>query len=110
PSRLSATQTIQDGNGILGHIFGSKDVSRQVATQAAANTGISADVLRQMLPLVATLAMGALSHRRASALPGNSQTADGGLMGMLGPLLGSNQPGGSSIAGDVMGMLGRVLR
>lgn len=110
PSRLSATETIQDGNGILGHIFGSKDVSRQVATQASANTGISADVLRKMLPLVATLAMGALSHRRAAPLPGSPQTADGGLMGMLGPLLGSNQAGGSSLAGDVMSMLGRALR
>jgi hypothetical protein len=47
-----------DGNGILGHILGSKDVSRQVAAQASARTGIGADVLKKMLPLVATLAMG----------------------------------------------------
>ena len=110
PSRLSATNTIEDGNGILGHIFGSKDVSRQVAAQASANTGIGPDVLKQMLPLVATLAMGALSHRRASPLPDSPQTTDGGLMGMLGPLLGSSQSGGSSLASDVMGMLGRALR
>src|SRR5262249_10117519 len=35
--------TINDGNGILGHVFGSKDVSRQVANQAAAQTGVGAD-------------------------------------------------------------------
>lgn len=112
PSRLASAETVQDGNGILGHIFGSKDVSRQVATQASANTGISPDVLKQMLPLVAALAMGAMSHRRSSPLPGGPQTADAGLMGMLGPLLGgsANQAGGPSLAGEVMGMLGKFLR
>jgi hypothetical protein len=49
PSRLGAAETLQDGNGILGHIFGSKDVSRQVAAQASANTGISPDGLMGML-------------------------------------------------------------
>jgi hypothetical protein len=42
----------------LGHILGSKDVSRQVAAQASTRTGISELVLKQMLPAVATLAMG----------------------------------------------------
>ncbi|HKV99784.1 MAG TPA: DUF937 domain-containing protein [Vicinamibacterales bacterium] len=111
PSVLGAAETVQDGNGILGHIFGSKDVSRQVAAQASANTGISADVLKQMLPLVATLAMGAMARRHASA-PAGAQTADTGLMGMLGPLLGGGSAGGSggSGAGDLMGMLGKLLR
>jgi len=108
PSRLGAAETLQDGNGILGHIFGSKDVSRQVAAQASANTGISPDILKQMLPLVATLAMGAMARRHASA-PAGAQTADTGLMGMLGPLLGGNS-GGGSVANDVMGMLGKFLR
>ena len=112
PSRLSATEPIQDGNGILSHIFGSKEVSRQVATQASANTGISPDLLKQMLPLVAALAMGAMSHRCVSPLPDTPQGADAGLMNMLGPLLGggANPAGGSSIAGDVIGMLGKYLR
>jgi len=108
PSRLKADETLQDGNGILGHIFGSKDVSRQVAAQASANTGISPDILKQMLPLVATLAMGAMARRHASA-PAGAQTADAGLGGMLGPLLDSSRSGGS-VANDVMGMLGRLLR
>ena len=33
-----------DGNAILGHIFGSKDVSRGVANQAADLTGIGGDI------------------------------------------------------------------
>jgi hypothetical protein len=61
-----------------------------------------------MLPLVATLAMGAMARRHASA-PAGAQTADTGVMGMLGPLVGGNS-GGGSVAGDVMGMLGKFLR
>lgn len=32
---LAHPDTVTDGNAILGHVFGSKDVSRQVATRAA---------------------------------------------------------------------------
>jgi hypothetical protein len=39
PAVLADAETIADGNGILGHIFGSKDVSRQVATSAAQSSG-----------------------------------------------------------------------
>ena len=54
PSTLSSPDARDDGNGILGHILGSKDVSRQVAAQASTRTGISESVLKQMLPVVAT--------------------------------------------------------
>ena len=41
------------GNDVLGQIFGSKDVSRSVAQNAASQTGLSPDLLKQMLPLLA---------------------------------------------------------
>ena len=47
---LGSAETIADGNGILGHVFGSKDVSRQVASRAAAQTGLGEGVLKSMLP------------------------------------------------------------
>jgi hypothetical protein len=107
PSAMTGTGAAQDGNGILGHILGSKDVSRQVAARASAQTGIGADVLQKMLPLVATLAMGALA--RQTAAPRSSATpADTGVLGMLTPLLDSNKDG--SVTDDVMGMLGKFLR
>ena len=37
---LTRAETVADGNGILGHILGSKDASRQVAAQAALTSGI----------------------------------------------------------------------
>lgn len=80
PSRLGRAETVRDGNGILAHILGSKDVSRNVAGHAAEQTGIGSDVLRKMLPLVAAAAMGAL----------NRQTRNGGALGELGARRGSS--------------------
>ena len=51
---------VADGNGILGHLFGNKDVSRAVAAQAASATGIGQDILKQMLPVIASMVMGGL--------------------------------------------------
>ena len=65
---MQSSATRDDGNRILGHLFGSKDVSRNVAAQAAAETGIDAGLIKKALPLVAGLAMGALSKRRENSL------------------------------------------
>ena len=108
PGVLGRADTTADGNGILGHIFGSKDVSRQVATRAAAQTGIGESVLKSMLPVVAAMVMGAMSKRMmASANPmavGRSESDS--LLGMLTPMLDSDRDG--SIVDDVVGMLGRI--
>ncbi|MBL8580135.1 MAG: DUF937 domain-containing protein [Mesorhizobium sp.] len=53
-------QGMAEGNGILGHLFGSKDLSRAVAAQAAQATGISQQALQQMLPAIAAMIMGGL--------------------------------------------------
>jgi hypothetical protein len=41
---------VNRGNDVLGQIFGSKDVSRTVAQNAAAKTGLSPELLKKMLP------------------------------------------------------------
>jgi hypothetical protein len=108
PSTLAQEETTQDGNGILGHLFGSKEVSRQVAAQAASQTGIGADILKKMLPLLASLAMGALSKRSAaSGYRADAAAGQGGILDMVGSLLNSDR--GGSIAGDVLGMLGKFM-
>ncbi len=53
-------QGMQEGNGILGHLFGSKELSRAVAAQAAQATGIAQQTLQQMLPALASMIMGGL--------------------------------------------------
>jgi hypothetical protein len=116
PSLLNQPSTVDDGNGILGHIFGSKDVSRQVATHASATTGVSADILKRMLPLAATLVMGALArHQAASGSASASPTGFGGggagdLMGMLNATVNHGGSGNASLVGGVMDMLGKFLR
>lgn len=109
PASLGTAAALTDGNGILGHVLGSKDVSRQVAAQAAAQTGISADVLKRLLPLVATMMMATFAQQRSNgaAVPASSGPA-GDITGMLGSLLGGGGPGnGPGI--DVASMLGKFL-
>ena len=55
-----APQGVAEGNGILGHLFGSKEVSRAVAQQAAQATGIGQEVFKQMLPVIASTLMGGM--------------------------------------------------
>lgn len=46
------------GENALGAIFGNKDVSRAVAAQAAAASGVQAQIIRQVLPVLASILMG----------------------------------------------------
>ena len=105
PSTLANPETVADGNAILGHVLGSKDASREVATQASQRTGIDPSILKRMLPLVAALAMGGLSRQSKTT---GGPTA-GGLGSMLGPLLDRDRDGSmmDDVAGMVGGMLGR---
>ncbi len=105
---------VEQGNDILGTIFGSKDVSRQVAGQAAAQSGISADTLKKLLPIVAMLVAGYMaSQRGGEATGGGAPAASGGMGGMLGQVLGSVLGGGAAApaaqaaprAGGLAGML-----
>jgi hypothetical protein len=66
PAELGNQASIEDGNAILGHILGSKDVSRNVAGSAAQRTGLDSALLKQMLPMLADAAMGALSKQTAA--------------------------------------------
>lgn len=59
---------VAEGNGILGHLFGSKDVSRAVTAQAAQMTGIGQEVLKQMLPVIASTMMGGLFKQTTGAM------------------------------------------
>lgn len=110
PASLSQQSALSDGNGILGHLLGSKDASRAVASRAAMQTGLSDDVLKRMLPLAATLMMGAFSKQSAGA-PSLAAAPDGagsGITAMLSPMLDQNRDG--SIVDDVTSLIGRFMR
>lgn len=75
---------VDKGNDILGQIFGNKDVSRTVAAEAAGASGLSSDLLKKMLPLLAMAAAGYLAQQG-----GKSGSAGAGGGGALGGLLGA---------------------
>ncbi|MDH4414026.1 MAG: DUF937 domain-containing protein [Rhizobium sp.] len=69
-------QGIADGNQILQQLFGSKEVSRAIAAQAAQLSGIGQDILKQMMPVMADTLMGGLFKQTAGQFPGaNAFTA-----------------------------------
>jgi hypothetical protein len=91
------------GNQLLGGILGSKDTSRQVATQASQTSGLDPALLKQMLPILAMLVAGYMSKR--------SGGQPGGLGGILGTVLGGlagGQPHAGA-PGSTGGGLGDVL-
>jgi hypothetical protein len=104
---------VDQGNQLLGGIFGSKDVSRQVAGHAAQSSGLSPALLQQMLPILAMLVAGHLAGRS-----GGQQGGLGGLLGSVlsglgaagggGGVLGG-ATGGGSPAGGLGGILGSIL-
>lgn len=114
---------VDQGNDILGQIFGSKDVSRSVAGSAATQTGIDPSLLKKMLPILAMLVAGYMAKQS-----GQSGGADqgGGLGGLLGGLLGGGQKSAAGGLGglgslldmdgdgnpldDIIGMAGKMMR
>ncbi len=102
PELLATEETRKDGNNILGHIFGSKDVSRNVAAAAAKDTGIDASLIKKALPLLATLAMGAMSKKTSAGSELGSSLSKGGL-GPLGDLLNMGGKSGGGLD-DILGM------
>jgi hypothetical protein len=127
---------VRRGNDVLGQIFGSQDVSRAVAQNAAAQSGLAPALLKKMLPLLAMLVAGYMAKQPgagAEAQPSSAQASSegGGLGGLLGSLLGGQTAGsggatqGAAAPGlaamldldgdgnpldDILRMVGQVMR
>jgi hypothetical protein len=113
-SVLTSPDTIDEGNAILGHVFGSKDVSRGVAHQLSASTGIGESILKKLLPIIATMVMGQIAKKARGGGRAQSSGGGGGLGDILGDILGGgaqqrqqpqSQGGGGlgDILGDILG-------
>ena len=125
---------VSRGNEVLGQIFGSKDVSRAVAQNAASQSGLDPSLLKKMLPMLAMLVTGYMAKQASGGASAAQQaTSDGGLGGGLGGLLGGLLGGGASGTSqgapasgglasmldlngdgnpldDIMGMIGKMTR
>lgn len=104
---------VAQGNDVLGQIFGTKDVSRTVAGQAAAQTGLDAGLLKKMLPILAMMVAGYMAKQGGQSQGGGlggMLGGSGGLGGMLGNILGGAVGGGAapSAAGGLGGLAGML--
>ena len=92
---------VSSGNEVLGQIFGSKDVSRAVAQNAASQSGLDPSLLKKMLPMLAMLVTGYMAKQRAAdtdapQISSGEGGLGGGLGGLLGGLLGGQGTGNST--------------
>jgi len=121
---------VDRGDDVLGQIFGSKDVSRTVAQNAASQSGLDPSLLKKMLPMLAMLVTGYMAKQRSGASPAQASPAGGGLGDLLGGMLGGQASGaGRTMSGtggglssmldlngdgnpldDILRMAGKVLR
>lgn len=109
PAALTSPGVAAMGNGILDVLLGSKHASRGVADKAARETGLDAETLKKMLPVVASMVVGALQAKAMPkiekalaaaplSLPGATparpaQRTAGGAKGSPLPLPGDSIPG-----------------
>ena len=117
-SRAFSPQGVEEGNGILGHLFGSKDLSRAVAAQAAQVTGLSQQLLQQMLPVIASMLMGGLFKQSTGQMQAAGGFGDNPLGqiieemmkqaggGNAGPQGGDNPPGDNPFGKILQDMFG----
>ena len=96
---------VSRGNDVLGQIFGSKDVSRAVAQNAASQSGLDASLLKKMLPMLAMVVAGFMAKQGGAASPAGG----GGLGGLLGGLLGGQPNSGRATQGASDSGLGSML-
>lgn len=68
PTQLASPNTIAAGNRVLDVLIGDKHVSRGIAAKAARRSGLDVNVVKNMLPAVASLVVGALQKQAAPAL------------------------------------------
>ena len=91
---------VDRGNNVLGQIFGSKDVSRAVAQNASAQSGLNPSLLKKMLPMLAMVVAGYMAKQRTA---GDSTPSAGNLGGLggLGALL--DKDGDGNPLDDILG-------
>ena len=100
-------RVVDDGNSILAEIFGNKETSREVASRVAKKAGTSSGIVKMLLPIIASLAMGALSKRgNAQPAPAQAQASQSsGMMGMVRDFIDADDDG--SIVDDLFTMAAR---
>lgn len=103
PANAFSSEGVADGNNILGHLFGSKDVSRAVAAQAEAASGVGQSIIKQLLPVIASTLMGGMFNQTNDQMKAMGGAGSGNVFGdLVGQMMGGGK-GGSNPMGDMLG-------
>ncbi len=96
PAAAQATATAQKGGDILSQILTSHSAREEIALRASRGTGVSADTLAKMLPVIASMIFGGLAKSMENQWFGGilGQLANAAGQGGLGPVLGEILGGG----------------
>ena len=101
---IASDAAVAQGESLNGTLFGGAGASA-IAAKAAQATGLDPSILAQLLPMVTTLAAGAL---HGSSGPGAGTAAPGsGVAGTLMGMLDVNKDGNP--LDDIMGMAGKLF-
>ena len=106
---LNAIDT-EDGEKIVGHVFGEKKGDVVAALGAQANGDGMGDLIGKLLPVLAPIVMGLLANSMSKGNDNNAQaeSAGGGIGDLLGGLLGGGD-NNSSAGGGLGDLLGGLL-
>ncbi|QKT05803.1 DUF937 domain-containing protein [Gordonia sp. X0973] len=107
PEDLTKAADAGDGEGVVKGLFGDKtdDVAHAAAGEAPA--GVSSDLIKKVMPLLAPMVIAFVTQKLMSGKGGGQQQA-GGAGGALGQILGGALGGGGN-AGGLGNILGGVL-
>ena len=78
PALAFSQGAMAQGNEALQALFGSKDVSSSVAREAAAFAGIGPEILKQMLPILASILLGGLQRSGQAQSPRRDESGGRG--------------------------------
>ena len=125
PAAAQAAATAQKGGDILSQVLESPRAREEIALRASSATGISADTLSQMLPVIVSMIFGGLTksleNQGLGGIIGQLANAagQGGLGGILGQILGGKAapgnpsppvpPGPAGGPGGLGSILGQIL-
>jgi len=114
PSQASATGGTAGGD-VLGQIFGSSQITSQISQRVSQASGVSPQVVQDMMPVIASILMGGLTHSMNSQGFGGvlgqlatAATAPGGLGSVLAGAAGQAEQGGG-LGGLISGVLGGLF-
>jgi hypothetical protein len=97
------SEGVTAGNDALSVIFGSPEVSRAVVDQAQQFSGVSSDILKKLLPVIAGMVLSGLMRSGStpkSARPEQPAPSGGSLGDILGQIFGRKTAGSPGLPAD----------